>query len=169
MDFCASRVAYFVFLRSTIQFWGFCLLHLEVFSVLLFFVGANETYLRWIHFVAVFQVSLSLSAESICSVSLKHKLCMQIWYIVVFMIFLFINQQSRLKLLFIVPREFFIYVKYFHFRTYWFFFNDLRRLELIPYCISCLPNIKVFCCLQKWVARFSTMLWRMIVVQCFMY
>jgi len=49
------------------------------------------------------------------------------------------------------------------------FFNERRSLELIPYCIPYFPNIKVFCGPRKWMARFTIMLWKMIVVQCFIY
>lgn len=57
-------------------------------------------------------------------------------------------------MLFIVPREFFIYVKDFHFKT-WIVLNDLRSLKWIPCYISYLPSEKAFYCSQKWMARFG--------------
>lgn len=46
-------------------------------------------------------------------------------------------------MLFIVPRQFFIYVKDFHFKT-WIVLNDLRSLKWIPCYISYLPSEKAF-------------------------
>lgn len=104
------------------------LLHLELFSVLLFFVGANETYLRWINFVAVFKsVLVSLKLSAVCFIETQVG-CANIIYSCICDIFYSSFNRVVLKILLIVPREFFIYVKYLNFKTYGFFF--LMTLEV---------------------------------------
>lgn len=60
-------------------------------------------------------------------------------------------------MLFIVPREFFIDVKYVYFKT-WIVLNDFRSLKWIPCYISYLASEKAFYGSQKWMARFGIML-----------